>query len=359
MKNTALARHTGRQGIVPMQDDLLLPAPETIDLHPLGSLPGGLNSSHAVMLFLRERRAPKTIRAYENDLADFFESKPPNMDKVKKFLALEPQQVAVHLANYKARLIEQGLKESTVNRRLSAIRSLLAYCFPKGWSKTDGRHLIDGEKVRAYRDTRGFDMGVIDRLVDAPGARAKKYESATADLKTLRDRAMLLLLSDNLLRRGEVASLDVKDFSHARRTLMILGKGRGTQKESIDLEPETANAIAEYLLAAGHVGEDGPLFRNLDRNPDKAGQRITTQAIYNAVRAYGTQIGVPELRPHKIRHTGITALSKATNGNVVKIKSISRHAKTETVLLYIDNANETQGEMTSLLADLRRKTRRK
>jgi integrase/recombinase XerC len=46
-------------------------------------------------------------------------------DNVLQFLHLEERQAVSVVLKYKAKLIDKGLKEATVNRRLAALKSLV------------------------------------------------------------------------------------------------------------------------------------------------------------------------------------------------------------------------------------------
>jgi integrase/recombinase XerC len=66
-------------------------------------------------------------------------------------------------------------------------------------------------------------------------------------LKGKRDYALLHLLWSNALRRNEIATLDIKYFDPDQRTLAILGKGRGSQREIITLSNGTTDALISWL----------------------------------------------------------------------------------------------------------------
>ncbi|MEN9566047.1 MAG: hypothetical protein RLZZ69_1243 [Cyanobacteriota bacterium] len=80
-------------------------------------------------LLLRSKRSPATRREYKKDLNKFFQAvahEQPNRDLVLEFLHLEQNQAVQLVLSYKAQLIEGGLAEATVNRRLAAIKALTA-----------------------------------------------------------------------------------------------------------------------------------------------------------------------------------------------------------------------------------------
>lgn len=294
-------------------------------------------------LLLADKRSPATKRAYAADLRDFFgEDLSPR--EVEQFVTLPPAEIARLLATYKGDLLERGLTEATINRRLAAIRSLLKFCYRLGWSQTDGRSLVEGERVVAYRDTRGVTAETVKKLFTA---------ADTGDLTGLRDLALLRLLCENALRRAEVCALSVGDFRPEQRLIYILGKGKGTQKEPETLSARAVEALETYLRAAGHASDpEAPLLRNVDPRPEYNGQRLTGDGIYHIVRDLGARAGVPNLTPHKLRHTAITIALDLTDGNVRAVRDLSRHARLETLQRYDDNRRNFQGSVSEKLSNL-------
>jgi integrase/recombinase XerC len=76
---------------------------------------------------------------------------------------------------------------------------------------------------------------------------------------------LLRLLWANALRRNEVSQLSVRDLAPTSNTLRILGKGRGTHSEVVDLGTATVQARADWLeVKPIRAGETDPLFTALD-----------------------------------------------------------------------------------------------
>jgi integrase/recombinase XerC len=213
--------------------------------------------SDVIEQLLADTRSPNTKRAYEKDLRDFFlfiSGRIPEQGLVLEFLHLEQRHAVALVLKYKAHLVNhKKLAEVTVNRRLSAIKSLtlmgrkLGVC---AYTLED----IKGEKAETYRDTTGIppaDFAKVLALVDR------------TTLKGKRDYAILRLLWDNALRRNEVCNLNVGDFNAQASTLSILGKGKGTQKTVVDLSRKTVEAIlvprgfanADWLIACGKASK--------------------------------------------------------------------------------------------------------
>ncbi len=293
---------------------------------------------------LADKRSPNTKRAYEKDVNDFFQvmtGQAATPDSVLEFLHLERTQAVSVVLKYKSKLIDKGLKEATVNRRLAAIKSLAAMGRKLGVCNY-GLEDIRGEKVEKYRDTTGIDSQTFKRVLAV---------CDRSQLIGIRDYALLRLLWGNALRRNEVSQLNVGDFERDNRTLRILGKGRGTQFELIDLGEATVNAISYWLNARGSTSHDDPLFTSLDFA--NSGHRLTGDGLRKIVVRLCKKAGVKKpMSPHRIRHSAITAALDATDGNVRKVQKLSRHRQIDTLMIYDDNRGRDQGEMTNLLDDL-------
>ncbi|MBD2303008.1 tyrosine-type recombinase/integrase [Nostoc sp. FACHB-190] len=297
-----------------------------------------------IALMLANIRAASTRREYQKDLRKFFVAMTgiePNVDSVLEFLHLNEKRAVAVVLKYRAKLFAAGLKEATVNRRLSSIKSLVKFARKLGvcsYSLED----VELEKVKAYRDTTGVDaqtMSAVIQLIDRSTVQGK------------RDYALLRLLWENLLRRNEVSQLNIKDFEPHSGRLRILGKGQGTNDEWVKLSAATINAICDWLQVRGNITVSSPLFISLDNR--SRGHRLTGDGIRKIVVNYFDEADVKKLMsPHRIRHSSVTTLLEVTQGDVRKTQKASRHVKLDVLIVYDDNRKQGQEEMTNLLADL-------
>jgi len=254
--------------------------------------------ANAITLFLDQQHSPATRRAYAADLRSFFEGD-PLPPAVSQFLALSRVRMARRLRGYKTTLLERGVSDATVNRRLSTVRSLLKFAYARGLAACDGRGLVEGERVRPAEGKASLSTQALKRLLAAPGTRT---------LRGRRDTAILHLMGENALRRAELCGLDVADFSAEERRIMLLDRGRDVPKQPVPLSRKAADAIAGYLSMAGHAQEEAsPLFRNLDHRPSVRGGRLTPDGVYLVVREYGRTVGLEQLTPQQLRRSAILA----------------------------------------------------
>ena len=226
------------------------------------------------------------------------------------------------------------LQAATINRRLAALRSLVKLATTLGlvsWTLA-----VENLKAQAYRDTRGPSLDAYKALLVV--ARAQ------LGAKGLRDVALLRLLHDLGLRRGEAVRLNVSDLDLAGDRLMVLGKAR-SQKEPVTLPAPTRAALEAWLQARGT--EDGPLFANFDRAG--RGGRLTGSAVYFIVSWLGTKAGLT-VRPHGLRHLAITSALDLTKGDVRAVQKISRHKDVRVLNTYDDNRQDLAGDVARLVA---------
>ena len=299
---------------------------------------------------LNDTRSESTRRAYARDLHDFFvfaSNQPPNQSLCLEFLHLEQGQAIAVVLKFKSHLVNtRKLAENTVNRKLAAIRSLVAMGNRLGVCAYTLADHVKSEKTQRYRDTSGiqsFDYKKVLALVNRETIKGK------------RDYAILRLLWDNALRRNELVTLDVSDFDSTTATLSILGKGKGSQKTQVKLTAPTTAAIVEYLLADGRASKlSDPLFKSCAYHKTDDG-RLTGETIRALIDNLCKRAGISKkMSPHRIRHSSITTALEHSNGNYQKVQTLSRHASLDTIKIYDDNRmrSQQQQELSNLLGDL-------
>lgn len=152
-----------------------------------------------------------------------------------------------------------------------------------------------------------------------------------------RVRLACLLELQELLRRGEMARIQLGDVDRRRRVLAVRGKGgRSGVTRRVPITDETWSALIAYLP---HVrAPSGPLFRS-ERWPARGISgawlgELVTRAMYDAGVKHYPGDG---RSPHALRHTGAQDL--ADNGvDMRKIQKALGHASLNTSLLYVRGA---------------------
>jgi integrase/recombinase XerC len=165
--------------------------------------------------------------------------------------------------------------------------------------------------------------------------------------KSRRDVALLRLLHDVALRRGEVCRLDLADVDLDRGRLAVTGKG-DVERTIIALPAPTQRAIGGWLEARGR--DPGPLFLGLDGTGRvRGGVRLSGPGLWSIVRTLGRRAGLVAW-PHGLRHTAITRALEATNGDLRKVQRFSRHRDVRAVMHYDDNRTDLGGTIAAIVA---------
>jgi len=281
-------------------------------------------------------RNEKTIQAYRQDLEDFKSfTSTSTLDQAANIILSNGHGHANGLAlSYKTHLINRNLQPTTVNRRLAALRSLVKLARTLGivpWALE-----IQNMKTQGYRDTKGPGKNGFKNMLNQTRSGKEK--------KGIRDRAILRLLYDLGLRRGEVVSLDFEDLDLEGNLIGVLGKGR-TQKINLTLPAETKKAVEEWIKIRGT--EPGALFTNFD--PSGRGNRLTGDGLYKIIKKLGSKVGI-KARPHGLRHTAITEALDLTSGNIRAVSKFSRHRNIQTLTVYDDNREDLGGNVAQMLA---------
>ena len=299
-----------------------------------------LDSNDLLKSFL-SGRSEQTIKAYRQDLGDFrrFLGAASLDSAVKLFLGSGIGPANSVALRFRTFLIDRKLQPTTINRKLAALRSLTALARTIGligW-KLEIKNL----KTTAYRDTKGPGCSAVKKMLDITAGRG--------DDKGTRDLAIIRLLHDLGLRRGELVALDIADVNLSDRTISILGKGK-TQRQTLTLPGKTVEALGQWLSIRG--SEPGPLFTNADR-AHKGDGRISGRSVHRIVAKLGQQIGTPA-RPHGLRHTGITeAIRKAQEAGmgIEAAMDFSRHKDIKTLMIYNDRLQNRQGSLANLVSE--------
>lgn len=293
-------------------------------------------------------RSPHTVTSYRLDIEDFCRflstlyltpTTTPQLELLRQFFNDGAGHANGAVLDYRNQLRVRDAAPGTINRRLSAIRSLvrLARLIGMVW------WTIEVENVRGElsRDTTGPTTDIVTALLEHAASEARP------PLRT-RNIALLRLLFDLGLRVAEVTHLDVADYDAKQGGLWIKGKGR-TRKERLQLPAPTRQALQDWLTIRGRA--PGQLLRSFSRNSAKDG-RLCTRGVYRIVRNLGADIGI-HLHPHMLRHSAITEAVNRSVGlglSLDQVRDFSRHKNINTLLIYRDRHSNNQSALATAVS---------
>ncbi len=261
--------------------------------------------------FVRSSKAPRTVRAYRTDVADF-ERWCAAAAHGCSALPAAPETVA----DYVADLAVQGRSSATITRRLSAISQ--AHQMAQYESPTHSQIVrITAAGIRRELGTKPRQA----RPIMADELRAM-IEALPNDLRGLRDRALLLVGFAAALRRSELVALDVADVVEESEGLAVTirrsktdqeGEGRvvGIVRGGRGPLTDPVAAVRDWRAGAGIA--EGPLFREVDRAGRVGTARLSDKAVVRIVKTAAARIGIdPALvSGHSLRAGLATSAARA------------------------------------------------
>jgi integrase/recombinase XerC len=286
-------------------------------------------------------KSQTSIKGYSDDLRLFTQTMEIGLSE---FLALDQVTGLRLVIMYIKGLKKDGLLPATRNRRLASIKSVVKFARSLNKSVIN-LDTISIAKNTKYRDTKGVSIDVLSSLMAAIDSGLTS-DKEIDKIKATRDKAIFGLLIQNALRRSEVASIRVKNIALDENTIYIYGKGHSDDKQKISITDTVKKYIEDWMIY-GLYNEF--LFVGLKSVKNKS-KGISSDTIYDLTEKYFKDIGITKkMSPHRIRHSSITACLDLSNGDLKATQQLSRHKNLDTLMIYYDNLQGIQGEMSNLL----------
>lgn len=147
-----------------------------------------------------------------------------------------------------------------------------------------------------------------------------------ATMSPERNLALLLLMVDSGLRRGEAIGLTVTDVHLDERRVHVFGKGR--KERDVPLGDAMTQALRIWL-SLRPPSDCSNVFVNADGNP------LKPAAVRSLLARLQTRLGLRRLYPHLLRHSFAERYLELTN-DAKTLQLILGHSKSSTTLdLYV------------------------
>ncbi len=273
-----------------------------------------IRSNYLSYLYTTRNLSENSIRAYTHDLQLF-----------AKFLDTETLKFenlgSGNVRSFVGSLGRKKLKESSINRVISSIKSFYRYCI-----RYDILDINPFSHVRSISNARKIpdvlSFAEIRKMID-------KTDSTFIGI---RDRVILELLYSTGCRVSELTGLKVRDIDLTKR--MALVHGKGGKSRWVFLTKGTADELASYVplrmkykIKSGSP-DDGSLILNTK------GKTLSTRGVRYILDKYIQAIGVTKhVSPHTFRHTFATHM--LNNGAGIRIvQEMLGHSSIATTQIY-------------------------
>ena len=270
--------------------------------------------------YLTHERAysPHTVTSYGNDLREF-EAYLANTENVLKTHEADADLIR----GWAMELMAAGRSATTVNRKLSSLRTYYKYLLKKGAIAVSPMQSVHGPKKKKPlpQFVRESDM---ERLLD---------DTLTDDSwQGRREHVIIQLFYETGIRLSELVGLNVGDVDLVRKTIKVTGK-RNKQR-IIPIGDSLAQNLKVYVeekdveFGLSSTLNPQPLFIT-----DK-GARVYPAWVYRLVRKNLSQVVTLKKRsPHVLRHTFATAMLNG-DAELEAVKELMGHESVSTTQIY-------------------------
>jgi len=157
--------------------------------------------------------------------------------------------------------------------------------------------------------------------------------------RTMRDRAMALLMLMVGLRSCEVLSLRLDDVDFGRQTLRVLGKGN--RERVVPVASQVLRVIDFYLKVERPPTFTENLFVVLKGK--NRGEPLRPEGLRSVFRYHRKRANVFDAHPHRLRHTFASEMAKA-GMKLEELKELLGHVYIDSTMVYVHLASDTVRE---------------
>lgn len=252
-----------------------------------------------------------TVISYEEDINNYLEYLKKQNINYKKI-------DNITIRNYLKYLDDLNLKNSTIARRISALRTFYNYLLKKGLVDTNLFNSIRNPKIEKKLPNY-LSYEELARILD------------NIDISTfigLRNRLMVEMFYATGCRVSEITNIKVSDIDKSNNSIRIMGKG---SKERIVYFGEYARDYLDRYL---------PLIDCVYLFTNEAKEKLSVHDVEYIIKDLVKNLALKtHVTPHTLRHTFATHL--LNNGADIKtVQELLGHSSLNTTGIYTHVSNE-------------------
>lgn len=297
-----------------------------------------------VFLIKQQNRSPKTAKAYQSSLREFYLFVTTKKDfKSDTFRFIDcTYNLILDFSQYLQE--KKNYKPSSVNARIAAIKSYLEYV-------ADG----DIKLMQIYLSIKRVPNLKVPRLI-RPILEKDELKlllaSPSNTLKGNRDKVLLILLFDTAIRVAEICNIEISDISLNVTAPHILIRGKGRKERDVYLSKNTIEHLKWYIDNYHDPNEEPntPLFYTKAHG---VVNHMTERNVERIVKKYAdivrkTNPNIPDtVYPHMFRRSRATGMHR-DNIPDTQIATILGHSSLNTTKRYaIPSPEQLRDAITS------------
>lgn len=279
---------------------------------------------------IEKRLNPKTIKAYNTDIAQFVEfwhqqSEPLGKDTIHSYLSNLHQQYTIR----------------STKRKIASIKAFFNYLeYEEIWLDNPFSKM----RIKLHEPKllpRIIPLPTIDKLLKCAYRHAVQYNTSTYSYHAcLRDIAVLELMFATGMRISELCSLRPEDIDLATGVIKIYGKGSKERLIQIGNADVLKAVLCYHHAFSTKCDNAGWFFIN------RLGNRLSDQSVRNMINRYCALASIQlHITPHMFRHSFATLLLEE-DVDIRYIQHLLGHSSIATTQIY---THVTTGKQRDIL----------
>ena len=259
-------------------------------------------------------RSPLTVKNYGDDLRAFYVFF-KSLDDHLSWQSVDADIVR----DWMESMMDKGNNATSVNRRLSALRSFYRFALSRHLVDRDPAHNIEGPKTNKPLP-QFLKESEMNRLLD-------DMEWGNS-FNNVRARTIIIVFYETGIRLSELIGLD--DVSIDMETCEIKVTGKGDKQRVVPFGSEMLSALKDYVAV-----RDSSVIRNCEAFfvTDK-GARMRPDTVRAEVsRCLSAVSTLKKKSPHVLRHTFATAMLNNGAG-IESVRKLLGHESASTTEIY-------------------------
>ena len=271
-------------------------------------------------LYIEKALSQNTVQAYETDILSFLNwlTKTPNIN----YLNLKEDNINKYIAY----LFKSKLKSSSVNRKISSLKSLYLYLIKKNILKNSPISEVITPKKEKYLPS-SMSEDEVDRLLKSPDT-SNKIEK--------RDKAMIEMLYATGMRISELVNLKLTDVDLQRCVAKVFGKGK--KERLIPFGEAALEALSDYISDRDKSVSKEIFLSN-------RGKKLSRVAFWQRIKIYLIRENLKNsISPHTLRHAFATHLLNR-GADLRSVQLLLGHSDLSTTQIYTHIAKQRLSEV--------------
>ena len=271
-------------------------------------------------LYIEKGLSQNTVQAYETDILSFLNwlTKTPNIN----YLNLKEDNINKYIAY----LFKSKLKSSSVNRKISSLKSLYLYLIKKNILKKSPISEVITPKKEKYLPS-SMSEEEVDRLLKSPNPSNKTEK---------RDKAMIEMLYATGMRISELVNLKLTDVDLQRCVAKVFGKGK--KERLIPFGEAALEALSDYISDRDKSVSKEIFLSN-------RGKKLSRVAFWQRIKIYLIRENLKNsISPHTLRHAFATHLLNR-GADLRSVQLLLGHSDLSTTQIYTHIAKQRLSEV--------------